>query len=138
MAGFSEPHEIIDAFAVALNTMDANGVGDLFAEDAEFVNVRGTVMHGRQGSIEGHARSFSGPLAGCTFTFDSVAELPVTADVTVLHAHCVRDRLPDAPLSTAPAVMTVLQLVARRGPEGWQAVAATNVPESPPPGPSRP
>jgi uncharacterized protein (TIGR02246 family) len=138
LAGFSEPRDIIDALAVALNGMDANGVGELFTADGEFVNVRGTVMVGRQGIIEGHALSFSGPLAGCTFMFDSITELPVTADVTLLHAHCLRDRLRDAPATTAPAIATVLQLVARRGNEGWQAVAAANVPETPPPpGPSR-
>jgi hypothetical protein len=93
-------------------------------------------MLGRQGIIEGHAISFSGPLAGSTFEFHSISELPVTSEVTVVHAHSVRDRLPDAPATTGPKVSTVLQLVARRGPRGWLAVAAANVPEMPPLGPS--
>ncbi len=136
MTGFSEPAGIIDAFAVALNAKDADALGDLFSENAQFVNVRGVVMHGRLGIIQGHKASFAGPLAGSTFQFDSVKEFLVTPDVAVLHAHCLRDRLPDAPPSTGPAVTTVLQLVARRGREGWQAVAAANVPELPTAGPS--
>jgi len=136
VARFDQPRYIIDAFAEALNAKDALSLGKLFSEDAEFVNVRGARMLGRQGIIEGHAISFSGPLAGSTFAFDSISELPVTPDVTVVHAHCVRDRLPDAPPTTAPKLSTVLQLVARRGPKGWLAVAAANVPETPPPGPS--
>lgn len=133
-AGFGQPRDLIDAFADALNAKDAESLGRVFSEDAEFVNVRGTCMHGRQGIIEGHALSFSGPLAGSTFLFHSISELPVTAEVTVVLAHCVRDRLPDAPPSTGPAVSTVLQLVARRGSDGWMAVAASNVPETAPPG----
>jgi len=135
-AGFHQPRDLIDAFAEALNAKDAEGLGKLFSEDAEFVNVRGARMLGRQGIIDGHAMSFSGPLAGSTFKFHSISELPVTPEVTVVHAHCVRDRLPDAPPTTGPKVSTVLQLVARRGLKGWQAVAAANVPETPPAGPS--
>jgi uncharacterized protein (TIGR02246 family) len=136
IAKFDQPRDILDAFADALNSKDAESLGRLFAEDAEFINVRGTRMLGRQGIIEGHARSFSGPLAGSTFEFHSISELPITAEVTVVHAHILRDRLPDAPAMTGPKVSTVLQLVARRGPTGWLAVAAANVPETPPPGPS--
>jgi uncharacterized protein (TIGR02246 family) len=133
VARFDQPREIIDAFAAALNAKDAESVGKLFSEDAEFVNVRGTCMHGRQGIVEGHAISFSGPLAGSTFLFHSVSEQPVTDDVMVVHARSVRDRLPGAPPTTGPRVSTFLQLVARRGPNGWLAVAAANVPEDPPP-----
>ncbi len=96
-ARFDQPRDLIEAFADALNAKDAESLGRLFSEGAEFVNVRGTCMHGREGIIEGHALSFSGPLAGSTFQFHSISELPVTAEVTVVHAHCIRDRLPDAP-----------------------------------------
>jgi uncharacterized protein (TIGR02246 family) len=130
------PRDLIDALAEALNAKDAVSLGTLFSVDAEFVNVRGACMHGRLGIVEGHAKSFSGPLAGSTFRFHSISELPVTVDVTVISAHCVRDRLEDASSTTAPAVSTVLQLVARRGRGGWLAVAASNVLESPPPGSS--
>jgi uncharacterized protein (TIGR02246 family) len=58
IARFDQPRDIIDAFADALNAKDAESLGNLFCEDAEFVNVRGARMHGRQGIIEGHAISF--------------------------------------------------------------------------------
>jgi uncharacterized protein (TIGR02246 family) len=135
-AGFGQPRDIIDAFSDALNAKDADGVGKVFTEDAEFVNVRGVRMHGRQGIIEGHANGFSGPLAGSTFAFHSISEMPITPEVTVVHAHSVRDRLPDAPPTTGPRVSTILQLVAQRGPTGWLAVAAANVPDVPPPEPA--
>ena len=88
---FSEPREIIDAFASALNVKDPDRIGAVFSEDAVFVSVTGAVMRGRNGIIEGHAAAFAGPLADSTFRFDSITELPVTADVTVLHVHGIRE-----------------------------------------------
>jgi len=122
---------IAPACAAALNAKDAERLGDLFSEDAQFVNVRGVLMHGRHGIVQGHKVSFAGPLAGSVFQFDSVDQSLITPDVAVLQAHCLRDRLPDAPPGTGPAVTTVLQPVARRGPHGWRAVAAANVPVLP-------
>jgi uncharacterized protein (TIGR02246 family) len=104
MTGFSEPADIIDAFAAALKAKDAERLGDLFSEDAQFVNVRGVLMHGRHGIVQGHKVSFAGPLAGSVFQFDSVDQSLITPDVAVLQAHCLRDRLPDAPPGTGPAV----------------------------------
>jgi uncharacterized protein (TIGR02246 family) len=133
---FSEPREIIDAFASALNAKDPGGIGALFSEDAVFVSVTGAVMRGRNEIIDGHAAAFAGPLADSTFRFDSITELPVTTDVTVLQVHGVSERPPDAPTTTRAAITTVFQLVVRQGSEGWLAVAASNVPETRLPGPS--
>jgi uncharacterized protein (TIGR02246 family) len=131
---FSEPREIVDAFASALNMKDPGRLGALFSEDAVFVSVTGAVMQGRKGIIDGHAVAFAGPLADSTFRFDSITELPVTADVSVLHLHGIRERPSDAPTTTGAANTTVFQLVVRQGGEGWLAVAASNVPETPLPG----
>jgi uncharacterized protein (TIGR02246 family) len=117
----------------ALNAKDAEALGALFSEDAEFVNIMGMRMSGREEIVKGHAWAFSGPLAGSSVEFDAVDELPVTSDVVVLHGHCLRERLPDAPSNTLPAGATVLEMVTRRGPDGWQAVSAVNVTESLPP-----
>jgi uncharacterized protein (TIGR02246 family) len=130
--GFSGSREIVDAFETALNAKDAEALGELFAEDAEFVNIVGMRMRRREGIVAGHAWAFGGPLGGSRISFDQVDELPVTDDVTVLHAHCVRERLPDAPPQTLPAGRSVLVFVTRRNCDGWQAVAATNVTEAPP------
>jgi uncharacterized protein (TIGR02246 family) len=133
MKTFEKAHQVVEAFADALNATDAHVLGELFSEDAEFVNILGMRMRGREAIVTGHAWAFDGPLRGRVIEFDAVEELQVTDDVSVLHGHCVRRRLPDAPAEGLPDGTSVLVFVVRRGPDGWQAVAATNVTEAPRP-----
>jgi uncharacterized protein (TIGR02246 family) len=133
MKTFEKAHQIVDAFAAALNAKDADALGELFSDDAEFVNILGMRMRGREGIVSGHAWAFAGPLQGRVIEFDEVDELNVTDDVSVVHGHCVRRRLPDAPVEGLPDGTSVLVFVVRRGPDGWKAVAATNVTEAPRP-----
>jgi uncharacterized protein (TIGR02246 family) len=129
---FARPRDVVDAFAESFNAKDAEALGQLFTDDAEFVNIRGMRMRRREWIVAGHAHAFAGPLLGTAITFDAVDEMQVTGDVVVLHVHCVRRKLPDAPAHT-PVGPSVLTFVTRRSPEGWQAVAAANVEEAPPP-----
>ena len=131
---FTEPRQLLDAFAQTLNVKNAQGLGDLFTEDGEYVNIFGMRMRGRRGIADGHAWAFSGPLRGRRIRFDQVDELKVTDDVTVLHGHALREREPGAPEAGLPDGATIIVFVTRRGPHGWQIVAATNVAEAPPPG----
>jgi uncharacterized protein (TIGR02246 family) len=133
MSALADPQELVDAFARTLNAKDAHALGNLFSEDAEFVNILGMRMQRREGIVDGHAWAFAGPLRGRSVRFDQVDELEVTDDVTVLHGHCIRERQPDAPLEGLPDGTSVLVFVTRRGPKGWQIVAATNVTEAAPP-----
>jgi len=130
MTAFAQPRDIVDAFAAALNAKDAGAVGAIFTADAEFVNIAGMRMRGRDTIVAGHAWALSGPLAGSRVSFDQVDELPVTEDVVALHGHRLRERLPDAPADTLPPGTSVLVFVARRDSDGWKVVAATNVSEA--------
>ena len=132
MTAFAQPRDIVDAFAAALNAKDADAVGEIFTADAEFVNIAGMRMRGRDAIVAGHAWALSGPLRGSRVSFDQVDELPVTDDVVIVHGHCLRERVPDAPANTLPAGASVLVFVARRDSDGWQAVTATNVTEAQP------
>jgi uncharacterized protein (TIGR02246 family) len=126
----ADPRELVDAFAAALNAKNADELGRLFIEDAEFVNILGMRMRRRPGIVEGHAWAFAGPLRGRRIRFDEVDVLAVTDDVTVLHGHCIREREPDAPAAGLSDGSSVLVFVTRRGPQGWQIAAATNVTEA--------
>ena len=135
MATFARPRDLVVAFARALNAKDADELGELFTDDAEFVNIMGMRMRRREGIVHGHGWAFAGPLRGRRVHFDQVDELSVTDDVTVLIGHCVREREPDAPVAGLPDGASVLVFVTRREPQSWRIVAATNVTEStPPPG----
>jgi uncharacterized protein (TIGR02246 family) len=134
MTACAHPRQLVDAFASALNAGNADELGQLFTEDAEFVNILGMRMRRRAGIVDGHAWALAGPLRGRHVRFDQVDELKVTDDVTVLHGHCVRERQPDAPVEGLPDGTSVLVFVTRRGAQGWQIVAATNVTEAAPPG----
>lgn len=133
MTAFEDPHELVDAFTAALNTANADELGELFTEDAEFVNILGMRMRRREGIVAGHAWALAGPLRGRRVRFDQVDELHVTDDVAVLHAHCIRERQPDAPVEGLPDGTSVLVFVTRRGAQGWEIVTATNVTEAAPP-----
>jgi uncharacterized protein (TIGR02246 family) len=133
MATFSTPRDIIDAFEQAVNDKDPDALGAIFTEDGEFVNVLGMRMNRREGIVAGHTWAFAGPMLGSAVRIDRVDELSVTDDVTVLHAHSTRYPLPDAP-QALPEGRTLLVFVARRGADGWEAVAAVNVNELAPPG----
>jgi uncharacterized protein (TIGR02246 family) len=134
MTAATHPRQLVDAFAAALNAADAEALGALFSEDAEFVNILGMRMHRRDGIVTGHTWALAGPLRGRHVRLDEVDELAVTDDVTVLHGHCVRERRPDAPVEGLPDGTSVLAFVTRRGADGWQIVAATNVTEAAVPG----
>ena len=118
MSALANPRELVDAFARTLNAKDADELGKLFSEDAEFVNILGMRMQRREGIVDGHAWAFAGPLRGRSVRFDQVDELRVTDDVTVLHGHCIRERQPDAPVEGLPDGTSVLLFVTRRGPKG--------------------
>jgi uncharacterized protein (TIGR02246 family) len=134
MTALAQPRQLVDAFASALNAKNADELGQLFTEDAEFVNVLGMRMRRRTGIVDGHAWAFAGPLRGRQIRFDQVDELQITDDVVVLHGHNIRKREPDGPVEGLPDGSSVLVFVTRRGPQGWQIVAATNVTEAAPPG----
>jgi uncharacterized protein (TIGR02246 family) len=135
MATFAHPRDLADAFAQALNAKDVDELGELFTDDAEFVNIMGMRMRRREGIVDGHGWAFAGPLRGRRVHFDQIDELSVTDDVIVLIGHCVREREPDGPVAGLPDGASVLVFVTRREPQSWRIVAATNVTEStPPPG----
>jgi uncharacterized protein (TIGR02246 family) len=133
MTALERPRQLVDAFASALNAKNADELGQLFAEDAEFVNILGMRMRRREGIVDGHAWAFAGPLRGRQIRFDQVDELQITDDVVVLHGHNIRERQPDGPVEGLPDGGSVLVFVTRRGPQGWEIVTATNVTEAAPP-----
>ena len=68
MATFARPRDLVDAFAQALNAKDADDLGELFTDDAEFVNIMGMRMRRREGIVDGHGWAFAGRSADAAST----------------------------------------------------------------------
>jgi uncharacterized protein (TIGR02246 family) len=54
-------HAVIVAYQEAWNTKNAEGIGNLFAEDADFSSIYGQMLHGRAIITEKHGVLFAGP-----------------------------------------------------------------------------
>jgi hypothetical protein len=56
------------------SNQDTDELGELFTDDAEFVNIMGMRMRRRQGVVDDHGWAFAGPLRGRRVHFDQVDE----------------------------------------------------------------
>jgi uncharacterized protein (TIGR02246 family) len=126
---------LADRLAAAFNDKDAGAFAALFAEDAEFVNIFGQRMRGRAGIEAGHRVVFEKLLHGSRLTMREVDVMALGDDHALVHATWTRERLADAPPATLPPGTGIFTLVARRAPDGWVLVGATNTQDVPPPGP---
>lgn len=68
---------LVGEFVEAFNDGDARALAATFADDAEFVNIYGTRMSGREGIERGHAAAFASRLDGS----ELVVDLAHVADV---------------------------------------------------------
>jgi uncharacterized protein (TIGR02246 family) len=123
-------HRLVDAF----NEKDADAFAALFAEDAEFVNIFGGRMSGREGIAAGHRQVFATALTGSTLTMEDLDVLPVGDDVAVCHLRWSRGRTAEATDTTLPPGAGIFTLVGRRDGDRWLLAAATNVAAAAPPG----
>lgn len=129
--------EVAAAFAAAVDAKDAEALGDLFSDDAVFVNIMGMAMVGRQGIVDGHRWAFAGPLRYSTVSLIEVNDVEASADLAVVHALMRRGHVEGAPAQGLPPGDTLLLLTARHDGHRWLAIAAANVAISlPPPTPT--
>jgi uncharacterized protein (TIGR02246 family) len=126
--------DLAQQLVVAFNAKDAEAFGALFADDAEFVNIFGARMHGRDGIVEGHRQVFGTALNGSTLTLEGLDTMALGPDAAVAHATWRRDRDADATAATLPPGRGVFTLVGQRTGDGWKLAAATNVAVATPPG----
>ena len=126
--------DLVQQLVEAFNAKDAEAFGALFADDAEFVNIFGARMRGRNGIIDGHRQVFGTALKGTTLTLEGLDTITLGPDAAVSHATWRRDRDADAPATALPPGRGVFTLVGRQTGDGWKLAAATNVAMVTPPG----
>ena len=129
---------VVAGFATAWNNHDMDSFGKLFAPDADFVNVAGILMKGRQEIQSHHAWSHGaipesthppqtlsrnyGIFKNSTMKFDTIEVRFVQKNVAVAH---VNWQLSGDSRTSTPR-RGVLLFVLNRGNEGWQIAAAQN------------
>jgi len=129
---------VVAGFATAWNNHDMDAFGKLFSPDADFVNVAGILMKGRQGIQSHHAWSHGaipkstqvsgsqpanyGIFKNSTMKFDTVDVRFLRGDVALAR---VNWQLFGDARTSAPG-HGVFLFVLTRGKPGWQIAAAQN------------
>jgi uncharacterized protein (TIGR02246 family) len=120
-------HNIVGALESAWNAMDAEAFAAPFAEDADFVNIRGEHFRGRPAIAAGHVALFRGIYAGSTnqYTVEDARLLrPEVALVRVRSALGV----PRGPFAGRHGARFTLVLTKQR--HGWEITSLHNTLEA--------
>jgi uncharacterized protein (TIGR02246 family) len=112
----------IAAFGDALNRRDANAVASLFVADAEFVNIFGMRMRGREGIEAGHRQAFNGPLANARVELGAPEIRGLGSDAVVCLVPWTRSALGQG----LPPGEGIFTMVLARAGGGWAFLHAHN------------
>ncbi len=124
---------IVRQLEAAWNAMDGQAFAAPFAEDADFVNIRGEHARGRAAIDAGHAAIFQSIYAGSTTQQTIEAARLLRPDVALVRVHSVLNA-PHGPLAGRHAARYSMILTRENG--RWEIAAFHNTLEAPP-GPPR-
>ncbi|MGC3023461.1 MULTISPECIES: YybH family protein [unclassified Brevibacterium] len=120
------PEDVVTGWEDAWNRADADDLADLFAEDAEFVNVVGLWWHDRANIRDAHAFGFAHIFPNSRISMDEPRTRLVGTDAAVVQAgwHLTGQVTPAGePAGDRRGVFT---FVLERSKDGWIAVTAQN------------
>lgn len=120
------PEAVVSEWEDAWNRADADALADLFAEDAEFVNVVGLWWHDRANIRDAHTFGFTHIFPSSRITMDEPRTRLIGADAAVVQArwHLTGQVTPAGePAGDRRGIFT---FVLERRTGGWIAVAAQN------------
>ena len=126
------PRAVVDGFIRAWNSHDMKAFGELFTEDADFVNVVGKWWKGRARIQAEHERSHATRFKGTTLVETNTTVRLVRPDVAVLHFEweLSGERDPDG----KPAITRhgIMQIVSVQQAGTWRIISAQNTNTMPP------
>ncbi|MDX8056748.1 SgcJ/EcaC family oxidoreductase [Lentzea sp. BCCO 10_0798] len=97
---------------------DGAAFASVFAEDVDFVTVRGEELFGRHAVAAGHSQLFAGPYRDTKLTAEISLIRPLSSGISVVHVTS----------SIAPAgITTHAQAVVVRREDGWEIAAFHNM-----------
>ncbi|WP_197023131.1 YybH family protein [Arthrobacter sp. MA-N2] len=122
-------------FVEAFNRHDAPALAALFTDEAQFINIYGTVMKNRSGIEEGHAKAFSSRLAPAKLVLRGVERKSVSESVSTLYGTWDLSQPSNGDQTKlVPSGSGILTVVAQCTNAGrWLLAAGSNVRQSAPP-----
>jgi uncharacterized protein (TIGR02246 family) len=122
-----QPEDIPRAFVEAWNQRDAVALANLFAEDAEFVNVVGLWWHDRKAIYKAHHYGLTRIFADSDLAIRQLRSKMLGDDVAVVHARMVlQGQTSHGGVQAPQRRQNVFTFVTQRKSEGWICVAAHN------------
>jgi uncharacterized protein (TIGR02246 family) len=118
---------IVRRIEAAWNAMDGSAFADPFAEDADFVNIRGEHFRGRQAIADGHAAIFRTIYAGSTNRMTVEGARLLRPEVALMHVHALLNS-PQGPLAGRHGAR--FSLVLTKDSAGWKIAALHNTLEA--------
>ncbi|HEY7636262.1 MAG TPA: SgcJ/EcaC family oxidoreductase [Gemmatimonadales bacterium] len=118
---------IVRLLETAWNAGDGQAFAAPFAEDADFVTIRGEHFRGKPAIGAGHAAIFRTIYAGSTNRLTIEAARLLRPDVALVHVHSTLDA-PQGPLAGRHAAR--LTLVLTKEQTGWEITALHNTVEA--------
>lgn len=118
---------IVDQLEAAWNAMDGSAFAASFADDADFVTIRGEHFRGRPAIAAGHAAIFRTIYAGSTNQLTIESARLLRPEVALVHVHSLLDT-PLGPLAGRHRAR--FSLVLTKEPAGWEIAALHNTLEA--------
>ncbi len=121
--------------ATAWDRGDGTGWAMHFSPDADFINIRGDLFHGRLEIAQRHAALFAGPFKGThvkvtvrkmTFLPEGIALVDTDQEVTGFHA-----LVPGVAPTSDGLLLTRMSYIAYKDDEGWRFIRAQNTAVAP-------
>jgi len=114
-------------FESAWNAHDMKSLGQLFREDAEFINVVGMHWRGRPAIQAAHAAFHETSFKDCRLKTDSIAIRPLGNDHAIAVVVTTQDGFTTPAGQVMPKGQTKQSYVMARGIDGWQIAHGQNV-----------
>ena len=129
----SGPVDVVGLFVDAWNAHDISALGDLFADDADFIDVFGNWFKGRAAVEQVLAERHRGVFGKSRFTRKDVAVRWVFPGWAIVHAviELARAASPDGP-APPPALGVMSYVMKQEGLDRWRILAFQNTAVTPP------
>ncbi len=127
MEPLRRPEEVPERFVAAWNRRDADGIAELFDEDAEFVNVTGLWWHDREAIRRAHAYGLERIFNQSTLRLGVVRVKHLSEEIAVVHARMtLTGQTPGAGIDAPGQRTNIFSFVVHLAQRGWSCASAHN------------